>query len=43
MLNAMRKSADSAVLKILFVAIVLVFMFWGVGTMRGTRVGAGKM
>jgi peptidyl-prolyl cis-trans isomerase D len=39
----MRKSADSAVLKILFVAIVLVFMFWGVGTMRGTRVGAGKM
>ena len=43
MLNAMRKSADSAVLKVLFVAIVLVFMFWGVGTMRGTRVGAGKM
>jgi peptidyl-prolyl cis-trans isomerase D len=39
----MRKSADSAVLKVLFVAIVLVFMFWGVGTMRGTRVGAGKM
>jgi peptidyl-prolyl cis-trans isomerase D len=30
----MRKSADSPVLKILFVAIVLVFMFWGVGTMR---------
>lgn len=43
MLNAMRKSADSAVLKMLFVAIVLVFMFWGVGTMRGSRLGAGKM
>ena len=34
MLDAMRKSADSPVLKILFIAIVLVFMFWGVGTMR---------
>ena len=43
MLNAMRKSADSAVLKMLFVAIVMVFMFWGVGTMRGSRLGAGKM
>ena len=43
MLDAMRKSADSPVLKILFVAIVMVFMFWGVGTMRGSRVGAGKM
>jgi peptidyl-prolyl cis-trans isomerase D len=42
-LDAMRKSADSAVLKILFVAIVLVFMFWGVGTMRGSRFGVGKM
>jgi peptidyl-prolyl cis-trans isomerase D len=39
----MRKSADSAVLKVLFVAIVLVFMFWGVGTMRGSRFGVGKM
>src|SRR5262245_61815751 len=28
----MRKSADSPVLKVLFLAIVLVFMFWGVGT-----------
>ena len=37
MLNAMRKSADSPVLKILFVAIVLVFMFWGVGSMRASR------
>src|SRR5262249_37970706 len=36
-LNAMRKSADSPVLKILFVAIVLVFMFWGVGSMRASR------
>jgi peptidyl-prolyl cis-trans isomerase D len=33
----MRKSADSAVLKFLFVAIVLVFMFWGVGSMRASR------
>ncbi|MGH7785794.1 MAG: SurA N-terminal domain-containing protein [Candidatus Binatia bacterium] len=30
----MRKSADSFVLKILFVIIVLVFLFWGVGSMR---------
>jgi peptidyl-prolyl cis-trans isomerase D len=36
-LNAMRKSADSFVLKSLFVIIVLVFMFWGVGTMRANR------
>jgi peptidyl-prolyl cis-trans isomerase D len=28
----MRKSADSPVLKVLFVAIILVFLFWGVGT-----------
>jgi len=33
----MRKSADSAVLKFLFVAIILVFMFWGVGSMRASR------
>lgn len=32
MLDVMRKSADSPVLKILFVIIVLVFLFWGVGT-----------
>ncbi len=43
MLNAMRKSADSAVLKMLFVAIILVFIFWGVGTMGGSRLGAGKL
>ena len=32
MLDAMRKSADSPVLKVLFITIVLVFLFWGVGT-----------
>jgi peptidyl-prolyl cis-trans isomerase D len=31
-LDAMRKRADSALLKGLFVIIVLVFLFWGVGT-----------
>jgi peptidyl-prolyl cis-trans isomerase D len=36
-LNAMRKSADSTVLKFLFAAIVLVFIFWGVGSMRADR------
>ena len=34
MLEAMRKRADSILLKGLFVIIILVFMFWGVGTMR---------
>src|SRR5262245_37781524 len=33
----MRKSADSPVLKGLFVAIVFVFLFWGVGTMRSNE------
>src|SRR4029434_6795580 len=28
----MRKSADSPVLKAAFLAIILVFLFWGVGT-----------
>lgn len=37
MLNAMRKSANSAVLKVLFGAIVLVFLFWGVGSMRADK------
>lgn len=33
MLDAMRKQAtDSVVLKVAFVAIVIVFMFWGIGT-----------
>lgn len=32
MLDAMRKSADSPVLKAAFLAIILVFLFWGVGT-----------
>lgn len=36
-LDVMRKSADSFVLKGLFVIIVLVFMFWGVGTLRASR------
>jgi len=36
-LNAMRKSANSAVLKVLFGAIVLVFLFWGVGSMRADK------
>jgi peptidyl-prolyl cis-trans isomerase D len=34
----MRKSADSPVLKGLFVAIVVVFVFWGVGSMRTSSV-----
>lgn len=38
MLDVMRKSADSPVLKVLFVAIVLVFLFWGVGTVGRERV-----
>lgn len=42
MLDAMRKSADSAVLKIMFVIIVLVFMFWGVSA-RSNRSGLGRM
>ncbi|MEO8602047.1 MAG: SurA N-terminal domain-containing protein [bacterium] len=37
MLDAMRKRADSVLLKGLFVIIVLVFMFWGVGTMRNNH------
>lgn len=41
MLDAMRKSADSVVLKVMFVAIVLVFIFWGIGA-RSNRLGAGK-
>jgi peptidyl-prolyl cis-trans isomerase D len=36
-LDVMRKGADSFVLKVLFVIIVLVFVFWGVGTMRSNR------
>src|SRR6266702_4949826 len=41
-LDAMRKSADSAVLKVMFVAIILVFIFWGIGA-RSSRFGTGKM
>jgi peptidyl-prolyl cis-trans isomerase D len=37
-LDTMRKSADSPVLKGLFVAIVVVFIFWGVGSMRTSSV-----
>jgi peptidyl-prolyl cis-trans isomerase D len=37
-LDAMRKNADSMMIKALYVIIVLVFIGWGVGTMRG-RVG----
>ncbi len=42
MLNAMRKGADSIVLKVMFVAIVLVFVFWGIGA-KSSRFGSGKM
>ncbi len=37
MLDAMRKQADSILLKGLFVIIVLVFIFWGVGTVGTDR------
>lgn len=37
MLGAMRKRADSILLKGLFVVIILVFIFWGVGTTRTDR------
>lgn len=37
MLDAMRKSAGSPALKVLFGIIVLVFVFWGVGSVRENR------
>jgi len=36
-LDAMRKRSESLALKVFYVAIVLVFIFWGVGTMRANR------
>ncbi|HSP96220.1 MAG TPA: SurA N-terminal domain-containing protein [Candidatus Dormibacteraeota bacterium] len=37
MLDSMRKGADSFLVKGFYVVIVLVFVFWGVGTMRANR------
>src|SRR5512143_692026 len=36
-LDSMRKGADSFLVKGFYVVIVLVFVFWGVGTMRANR------
>ncbi len=39
MLNLMRKNAGTWLIKILLGAIVLVFVFWGVGSFRDRAVG----
>ncbi|MFO7962747.1 MAG: SurA N-terminal domain-containing protein [Desulfobacterales bacterium] len=39
MLNTMRKNAGSWMIKVLLFAIVVVFIFWGVGTFREQRSG----
>ncbi|QJA06782.1 hypothetical protein FVE67_08260 [Thermosulfurimonas marina] len=38
MLDFLRKGAQSTAVKILFAIIILVFVFWGVGTFRASRV-----
>ncbi|MBX6422192.1 SurA N-terminal domain-containing protein [Thermosulfurimonas sp. F29] len=38
MLDFLRKGAQSTAVKILFAVIILVFVFWGVGTFRASRV-----
>ena len=37
MLNLMRKKAGSWIIKIILFAIVVVFIFWGVGSYRSRR------
>jgi peptidyl-prolyl cis-trans isomerase D len=39
MLNVMRKNAGSWVIKVLLIAIVVVFIFWGVGSFREQQAG----
>ena len=39
MLNTLRKNAGSWMIKVLLFAIVIVFIFWGVGTFREQRGG----
>ncbi len=39
MLNTMRKNAGSWIIKILLLAIVIVFIFWGVGSFRNEQGG----
>ncbi len=39
MLNTMRKNTGSWIIKVLLIAIVIVFVFWGVGTFREQRGG----
>ncbi|MFP4475712.1 MAG: SurA N-terminal domain-containing protein [Desulfatibacillaceae bacterium] len=43
MLEYMRKNATSPFIKVIFVIIVLVFVFWGVGSYRSSRVGRVAM
>ncbi len=38
MLDFLRKGAQSAAVKVLFAVIIIVFIFWGVGTFRAGRV-----